>query len=161
MYLNGIMLISCILNFQTARFGPGNDLPPLLFLPTYTATAWYHKKLPEDLQARPLEEVLDEVRVFAQDEYNQALMAGDRLRSDQGQYDAIATKLARYTGVSEQYVKDTNLRLNIHRFVKELRRDERLTVGRLDSRFVGCSSEAKPASHGIAKPGNFIQIKVI
>ena len=50
MYLNGIMLVSSILNFQTARFTPGNDLPPNLFLPTYTATAWYHKKLPADLR---------------------------------------------------------------------------------------------------------------
>ena len=62
---NGILLVSSILNFQTARFTKGNDLPYSLFLPTYTATAWYHKKLPADLQADPVKAVLEEARAFA------------------------------------------------------------------------------------------------
>ena len=59
MYLNGIMLVSSILNFQTARFTPGNDLPYILFLPTYSATAWYHGRLPVELQQQPLPQLLE------------------------------------------------------------------------------------------------------
>jgi carboxypeptidase C (cathepsin A) len=66
---NGILLVSSILNFQTAQFTKGNDLPFALFLPTYTATAWYHRKLPADLQAKPLRAVLDEVEKFAAADY--------------------------------------------------------------------------------------------
>ena len=75
---NGIVLISTILNFETARFTKGNDLPYVLFLPTYTATAWYHKKLPADLQAKPLRAVLDEVERWALGDYTLALAKGDR-----------------------------------------------------------------------------------
>jgi carboxypeptidase C (cathepsin A) len=134
MFLNGIMLISCILNFQTGRFNPGNDLPNLLFLPTYSATAWYHKKLPEVLQA-DLHKTIEEVNTFAMNEYTLALMKGDQLSSKEEAH--IITQLARYTGLSEKYVKGANLRINIHRFVKELLREEHRTVGRLDSRFTG------------------------
>ena len=134
MYLNGIMLISSILDFQTARFTPGNDLPHILFLPTYTATAWYHKKLDKDLQ-KDLHKTLDEVEEFAMGEYTLALMKGSALpEEERGE---IVKKLARYTGLSEEYIEHTNLRVSIQRFVKELRRDEGLTVGRLDSRYTG------------------------
>lgn len=134
MYLNGAMLISSVLNFQTLRFAVGNDMPHIFFLPTFTATAWYHNKLDDELQA-DLRKTLDEVEAFAEGEYATALMKGSRLPA--GERAAIRQKLARYTGLSETYIEQTNLRVNIHRFVKELRRDERLTVGRLDSRFVG------------------------
>lgn len=137
---NGVMLISTILNFQTARFTVGNDLPNLLFLPTYTATAWYHGQLPADLQARPLRQVLDEVEAFVMGEYALALMRGDSLpaadRAD------IAAKLARFTGLDASYVERTNLRVDIFRFTKELLRDQRRTVGRLDSRFIGIDRDA-------------------
>ncbi|UCG02415.1 MAG: peptidase S10 [Candidatus Heimdallarchaeota archaeon] len=134
MFLNGIMLISCILNFQTGRFNPGNDLPNILFLPTYSATAWYHKKLPEELQA-DLHQTLKEVTAFAMNDYTLALMKGDQLSSDEEAQ--IITQLVRYTGLSEKYVRGANLRINIHKFVKELLREEHRTVGRLDSRFKG------------------------
>jgi carboxypeptidase C (cathepsin A) len=134
MYLNGIMLVSSILNFQTARFDVGNDLPYILFLPTYTATAWYHQQLASDLQ-QDLRATLDEVEEFARGEYASALMLGDDL--DPEAEDRIVQKLARYTGLSPEYVRQTNMRILIHRFVKELMRDERRTVGRLDSRFTG------------------------
>jgi len=134
MYLNGVMLVSSILNFQTAYFNPGNDLPFILFLPTYTATAWYHKKLDEDLQ-KDLRKTLDEVEQFAMNEYTLALMQGSKLPEEERKQ--IAEKLARYTGLSVDYILRTDLRINIHRFRKELRRDEGLTVGRLDSRFTG------------------------
>ncbi len=139
MYLNGIMLVSSILNFQTARFTPGNDLPYILFLPTYTATAWYHNRLDADLQ-KNLRDTLDEVEAFAAGGYATALMKGDALPKNE--YDQIVEKLARYTGVSQAYVKQTNLRINIHRFTKELQRDQRRTIGRLDSRFTGIDRDA-------------------
>lgn len=135
MFLNGIMLISSILEFSTARFLPGNDLPYILFLPTYTATAWYYRKLPKDLQQKPLRQVLDEVEAFALGEYATALMKGAKLSEDQAQ--GIARKLARYTGLSREYIRRTRLRISIYRFVKELLREEGRTVGRLDSRFKG------------------------
>jgi len=135
MYLNGIMLISAILNFQTANFTYGNDLPYILFLPTYTATAWYHKKLPEETQKKQLKDLLDEVREFALTEYNIALMKGDAIPSDEREY--IIEKLHKYTGLSKEYLKWTKLRINIYKFVKELMRKEGLTVGRLDSRYTG------------------------
>jgi carboxypeptidase C (cathepsin A) len=132
MYLNGIMLISCILNFQTADFHLGNDLPYILFLPTYTATAWYHGRLADDLQA-DLPKTLAEVEAFAMNEYTLALMQGDTLSEESRQM--IVQALSRFTGLSETFIERANLRVEIHRFIKELRRDEGITVGRLDSRF--------------------------
>ncbi|MEO1287998.1 MAG: peptidase S10 [Chloroflexota bacterium] len=132
---NGIMLISTIINFQTARFLRGNDLPYALFLPTYTATAWYHKQLPDDLQTRDLPDVLAEVEAWAETDYTLALMKGDRFDDETRQ--TIKHTLARYTGLDEKYVDGTKLRINIMRFCKELLRDQNRTVGRLDSRFQG------------------------
>lgn len=134
MYLNGIMLVSAILNFMTARFTPGNDLPFILFLPTYTATAWYHNKLSPDLQ-KDLRKTLAMAEEFAANDYALALMKGNRLSVAERK--RIAVKLAQLTGLSEEYVEQTNLRINIHRFTKELRRSEGITVGRLDSRYTG------------------------
>lgn len=134
MYLNGIMLVSSILNFISARFTPGNDLPFILFLPTYTATAWYHKKLAPELQ-KDLRKTLDQVEEFAANEYTLALMKGNLLQGKERK--AIVDKLAYFTGLSKEYIDQTNLRINIHRFTKELRRSEGITVGRLDSRYTG------------------------
>jgi carboxypeptidase C (cathepsin A) len=139
LYLNGVMLISVILNFQTGRFGPGNDLPPILFLPTYAATAWYHRKLAPELQD-DLQATLEEVERFALDPYTVALMKGAALEPEEAE--EIVARLARYTGLSAEYVRQTNLRINIHRFVKELLRERRRTVGRLDSRFTGYGPDA-------------------
>jgi carboxypeptidase C (cathepsin A) len=98
LFLNGIMLVSSVLNFQTLEFEIGNDLPYILFLPTYTATAWYHSKLEPALQA-DLHQTLAEVEDFAMGEYSQALMKGSALPEDERE--AVAQKLARYTGLSE------------------------------------------------------------
>ncbi len=144
LYLNGIMLVSVVLNFMTLAFDPGNDLPFILFLPTYAATAHYHNRLEPELQA-DLNRTLSEVEAFAVGEYATALMQGDAL--DPATAAAIATRLARYTGLSPTYIESTNLRVNIHRFVKELLRDERLTVGRLDSRFTGIDRDAAGEGH--------------
>jgi carboxypeptidase C (cathepsin A) len=134
MYLNGIMLISSILNFITARFTPGNDLPFILFLPSYAATAWYHKKLSPELQ-KDLGKTLSQVEEFASGEYTLALMQGNSLPKQERK--KIIQNLAKFTGLSEEYIDQTNLRINIHRFTKELCRSEGITVGRLDSRYTG------------------------
>ncbi len=136
---SGILLVSSILHFQTARFASGNDLPYVLFLPTYTATAWYHGRLAKDLQ-RDLHAALAEVENWALGEYSEALAAGDKL-NDKARAGAIK-RLARYTGIGEQYIADSNLRVPIFRFCKELLRSERRTVGRLDSRFKGIDASA-------------------
>ncbi len=140
MYLNGIVLISSILNFGTAGFDSGNDLPYILFLPTYAATAWYHHKLPADLQTKSVDQVAAEAERFALGEYTDALMQGDRL--DATRRKDIASKLARLTGLSSDFIDRANLRIRIDRFDKELLRDQRRTVGRLDSRFTGIDLDA-------------------
>ena len=139
MYLNGLMLISSVLNFQTLEFEQGNELPYSLFLPTYTATAWYHRRLPADLQS-DLYLAIKEAEEFAFGEYALALMKGNTLAPEE--HASIVSKLARLTGLSEAYIEQTNLRIEIFRFTKELLRDERRTVGRLDSRFKGIDRDA-------------------
>jgi carboxypeptidase C (cathepsin A) len=140
LWLNGIMLVSSILDFQTADFNPGNDLPYLLFLPTYAATAWYHNRLPADLQALPLAQVLAQVEAFVMGAYALALLQGTALPA--GQRAAIAGKLAQFTGLSQDYVERSDLRIDIFRFVKELLRSQGRTVGRLDSRYTGIDRDA-------------------
>ncbi len=140
LYLNGLMLVSAVLNFQTLEFDVNNELPYLLFLPTYTATAWYHQRLPQELQSRPLREVLDEVEAFAGTEYLQAMLQGARLSAERQA--AVAQQLSRFTGLSVDYIQRANLRLEIFRFTKELLRDRRRTVGRIDSRFTGFDRDA-------------------
>lgn len=136
---NGILLISTIMNFQTARFTRGNDLPYVLFLPTYTAIAWYHKKLPADLQG-DLRRTLDEVERWAANEYTVALAKGDRLTPAERQ--EVIDRLNRYTGLDKRFIDNSDLRIEIQRFDKELLRDERRTVGRLDGRFKGLDASA-------------------
>jgi carboxypeptidase C (cathepsin A) len=140
LYLNGLMLISSVLYFSTLAFDLGNDLPYFLFLPTYTATAWYHRRLPEDLQSRTLRQVLEEVEAFALGEYALGLMRGAALPEEERS--RLVERLARYTGLSPEYIRRAGLRLEIFRYVKELLREEQQTVGRLDSRFRGYDRDA-------------------
>ncbi|HEX6861819.1 MAG TPA: peptidase S10 [Thermoanaerobaculia bacterium] len=139
MMLNGVVLISSVLNWQNQEFNVGNDMAYILILPTYTATAWYHKKLPPELSG-DLRKTLDEAEAFALGDYASALMQGDRLAPERRR--EIAARLARYTGLSQDYVERTNLRVEIFRFTKELLRDQGKTVGRLDSRFTGSDMDA-------------------
>ena len=134
MFLNGICLISSVINWGTKVFNIGNDLPYALILPTYTATAWNHGKLDKQ-DVGDLEEALAKSEAFALGEYNSALMLGDRLQGEERQQ--IRTELARLSGLTEEYLERADLRVNIYQFVKELLRDEGLTVGRLDSRYTG------------------------
>ncbi len=142
MYLNGIMLISSILNFQTAIFTPGNDLPYLLFLPTYAAIAWYHKKLDGELQ-KDLMKTLDEVKSFVMTDYTLALMKGDTISDEER--NSIVERVSKYTGLSKTYVDYANMRINIHKFTKELLREQKRTVGRLDGRYIGIDRDPTDA----------------
>lgn len=137
---NGVMLVSTIMNFQTARFGRGNDLPYVLFLPTYSAIAWYHKRLPADMQSRDLRRFLDEVERWAATDYIVALAKGDRLTPSERQ--EVIDRLHRYTGLSKSFIDNSDLRIEIQRFDKELLRDQKRTVGRLDGRFKGIDESA-------------------
>ena len=135
MNVNGIMLVSTVLNFQTLDFGAGNDLPYILYLPTYTTTAWFHKKLPEDLQDRPLSEVYETAQTFAAGEYSAALFSSSSLDSTRRQ--KIIEQYARLTGLTTNYVDRANLRVSLSRFAAELLASDRRVVGRYDSRYKG------------------------
>jgi len=132
---NGIMLVSTIMNFETTAFAAGNDLPYTLYLPSYAATAWYHKKLPPELQSQPVNRVVGEAERWASTDYMLALEKGDRLTAAERQ--DVIVKLARYTGLDSRFIDDANLRVSLNLFRKELLRSEKRSIGRLDSRFKG------------------------
>jgi len=133
-YMNGIFLISPVLNFGTNDYYVGHDLPRALYIPSYTAAAWYHKKLAPALQA-DLQKALKESEEFALGAYATALLKGDWMSETEKQQ--IAEKMSYYTGLSKAYCLQANLRVDENRFYKELRRSEGLTIGRLDARFTG------------------------
>lgn len=137
---NGIVLISTAIDLRPIFFKQGDDLPFQLFVPTYAATAWYHKKLAPDLLQRSLADVTGEVAAWAGSDLTVALMKGDAIGAKERT--TIARKLARYTGMDLDYVLGTNLRIDIHRFCKELLRNDKRSVGRLDSRFKGVEALA-------------------
>ena len=132
MYLNGIMLVSAVLDFTTLDFNVNNDLPYILFLPGYTATAWYHNVLKPH---KPLQTWLHEAEEFALGEYAHALLKGDAQTKEERA--AIVRKLSQFTGISEPFIERSNLRINDQHYFKELLRERGLTVGRLDSRLLG------------------------
>lgn len=138
--LNGIALVSSVLNFQTIRFADNNDLPLILILPSYTATAWYHKKLPPSMQSKTLAQVTQEARNFAGGEYAAAMMKIDTLSP--AERNALATKFSNLTGLSKDFIEQNNFRVELGEFNKELLRSERRTTGRLDSRFKGIDRDA-------------------
>lgn len=154
--LNGIVLVSSVLDFGTIRFNEGNELPFIMFLPTYTATAWYHKRLAPDLQA-DFAGALDQARAFAIGEYATALLKGNMLSLAERR--AVAEKAARLTGVSADWIESANLRIDAARFRKELLRDQRLATGRLDSRYTAMDADAAgetqefdPSNHALSGP---------
>ncbi len=136
---NGIVLVSSILSFLTTRSFKANDLPPILFLPTYTATAWYHKRLAPDLQG-DLQTALGESERYAMGPYAAALSKGSALPDNERA--EVIKQLARLTGLRPEFIDYSDLRVNIHEFCKELLRDQKRTVGRLDSRFKGIDERA-------------------
>jgi carboxypeptidase C (cathepsin A) len=132
LYLNGLMLISVVLDFTTIRFIAHNELPFILFLPGYAATAWYHKKAGV---GQSLKKFLQEVEEFAGGAYASALMKGDLLPVEERLH--MVQELARFTGLSTDFIERTNLRIIDRHFFKELLRGSGRTVSRLDSRFLG------------------------
>jgi len=130
--LSGLILISAVLNFQTSEYAKGNDLPYALLLPTFTAAAWYHQKLPAELQSLPLREAMAEAERWAVGGYTLALMRGDLLIDDERA--EVASRLARYTGLERRYIERSNLRVRYSRFIKELLRDQRRSVSAYDAR---------------------------
>jgi len=134
-HLNGLMLVSMAVDFQTLGFDHGNELPFPLFLPTYAATAWYHKALKPAQLKKPLKQVVSEAEEFANGEYWLALMQGSRLSPERRQ--KVAETLSSYSGLSVAYLLRCDLRPTEFRFFKELLRERGQTVGRLDSRFLG------------------------
>jgi carboxypeptidase C (cathepsin A) len=134
---NGVILLSQILNFDLSpdrpTGNPGIDLPYQTVLPTYAATAWYHKKLPGD--HKDLESLLTEVEQFAMGDYGRALASGSDLSPADKR--AVAEKLHQYTGLSVEYILKADLRIDGGEFRQNLLDDTNLTTGRLDTRFSG------------------------
>jgi len=133
--MNGVMLISTVLNFGYSSQTRGNDLGFINFLPHYTATAWFHKKLPNDLQQLPLEQVLPQAEKWATTDYAAALTKGNKLTA--AELSAAAEQMARFTGLTKSVAEENDLRVNLGTFDGELLKDRRQQVGRLDSRFTG------------------------
>ena len=134
-YLNGVVLLSAV------GFGNwGADDRTIFFLPTLISSAWYHKLLAPDLQKLSAAEIAQRARLFAHGEYAAALEKGDEITAAEKQ--KVVKELARLTALSPKYLEQTNLRISPQRWFKELLRDRRQTVGRIDSRFLGMDADA-------------------
>lgn len=134
-YLNGLVLISTALDFRTISFEHGNDLPYVLYLPSYAAAAWYHRKLPNELLESDLQTVVEQAQHWAVTEYVQTLIQGDALSRQQRE--KVATDLARYSGLPARFLLRNNLRVSNVQFSKELLRSENRVVGIMDGRVSG------------------------
>ncbi|MDE3151367.1 MAG: peptidase S10 [Gemmatimonadota bacterium] len=132
--LNGVMLLSSVLDMQTLGESTDNDLPNVLFMPTYTATAWYHKKLPPDLQKLSLKEAVAQSEHWATTDYMHDLYEGDALQGAERQQ--AVDQMARYTGLPAQLIDDYNLRVSSSLFDATLLQGQKQSVGRLDGRMV-------------------------
>lgn len=142
--LNGILLISTVMNFQTIRFADNNDVPLVLILPSYAVTAWYHKRLSPTMQAKTVEQIAREAEEFAMNEYAPAMMRIDRLTAQEKQ--TLLERYSQFTGLSKDFIERSDFRIELSPFMKELMRDRRRTVGRLDSRFLGIDRDAAGSS---------------
>jgi carboxypeptidase C (cathepsin A) len=133
MDLNGIVLLSNVLDMSTLSFKLGDDMPYIYYLPSYAAVAWYHKVL----KNRPanLPEFLTQARKFAGTEYADALIKGSSLSPEESA--DVLKKLSYFTGLSEDYLSRAHLRVKLGQFMEELQRSRGLTTGRLDARFSG------------------------
>lgn len=134
-YLNGVALLSAV------GFGNwGADDRTIFFLPTLIVSAWYHKLLPPDLQKLSIAEIAQKARQFSHGDYAAALEKGDEITP--AEYQKTVKELARLTALSPKYIEQTNLRISPQRWFKELMRDKRKTIGRIDSRFTGMDADA-------------------
>jgi len=137
--LNGVILISTVLSFQTLSPGDANDLPYALFLPTYTASAFYHKKLSSELSG-DLTKTLTEVKKWVNDVYTPALLQGDALPAEQRK--SVAQAMAKYTGLTQEFIERANLKVSPGTFEKVLLQDRGELIGRFDGRVTGYVTEA-------------------
>ena len=142
MSLNGVILMSSILNYFVNA--PGSDAQFIGTLPSFAAIAWHYEKVSH--RGKDQQTFLNEVRAFARGPYAEALAQGQTL--PEAQVDAVALKLAGYTGLSVKYLKDANLRVSPARFRKELLRDQRAILGRYDARFEGTDVDAAGETPG-------------
>lgn len=152
--INGVALISTVLDFRYDDTSPGNDIGYVGLMPGFAATAWYHNKVDRSAWNNDIEAFLADAREFAIEEYMPALMYGVTL--DANRQASVISGLASFTGLSEDFLERANMRVSLRRFQRELRRDEGLSVGRLDSRFtgveidgVGEGPETDPSFYGI------------
>ena len=143
MYLNGLILVSGVLDFATLSGGAGNDVPYPLILPAYTAAAHFHRKLPADLQS-DLDKALAEARAFARGDYAAALLAGATLPAPQKE--KIVAELTRLTGLPARVIGDNKLRIEPSVFRKQLLHEEGLILGAYDARLTG--RDGDPAATG-------------
>ncbi len=141
---NGIILISTVMNFQTLRFTKANDLPYALYLPSFCAAAHYHGALDDRLQKRELRGLLQEVSDWAESEYTVALAKGDRLT--EAERLQVAERLSEYSGLSQRFILGVDLRVTIMSFCKELLRDDKRALGRLDARYIGIMASTEGAT---------------
>lgn len=137
MAMNGVIMVSAVFDLRQLVFAQGDDISYVMNLPTYSATAWYHNKVPN--KPASLEDFLKESRLFAKTEYTQALMEGDQLSG--AAREKALDRLAYFTGLSKSYLDKANLRVTEPEFTEELLRAEKKTVGRLDSRFIGINQD--------------------
>jgi len=153
--MNGVIMVSAVFDLQHLLFGPGDDISYLIHFPTYAATAWYHNKVQD--KGESLEAFLVGVRKFTEDEYAPALLKGDQLSASEK--DAMAQKLANYSGLSKDNWLKADLRVTNGEYFQELLRSDGQTVGRLDSRFTGINEDllaqtafTDPQSDAISTP---------
>lgn len=149
--LNGVVLISSVLNFEYSSQARGNDIGFINFFPTYATTAWYHKKLPPDLQRLTVDQIAQQAERFAQNEYASALMKGTKLSAAERQ--AVVDQYAHLSGLPKSVIEQNDLRVSLQTFDSELLRDQQLTVGRLDTRFTGFAPFGGGGGRGAGGPG--------
>lgn len=144
-FINGLVLISSILDFQSISFSPSSDLAYLTFLPSYTAAAWYHQKLAPELQKKGLIQAIQEARDFVFNDYVSALFKGSNLQDDEKA--KVAAKLAYYTGLPVEYILNHNLRIEDKDFREELLKSQHRLIGRFDARIKGPEDSAQYVSY--------------
>lgn len=152
--LSGLVVVSGTMNFGTLDGTPGNDLNHLAFLPTYAATAWYHKRLPARLQSKPIEAVIAETEKWMHESYAPALFRGDQL--SEAEKRSVAKRLSEFTGLKEEWLLRANLRVREFNFFKELLRYQGLTVGRLDGRITSREADGVAATSNSDPSGDTI-----
>ncbi|PQA88834.1 peptidase S10 [Marinicaulis flavus] len=152
--MNGVVLISSVLNFSLDATDNGNDVGYIGIMPSYAAAAWYHEKVDRAKWDGDFDRFLKEARAFATDEYMPALLKGQLLAPEA--HDAVVDKLAGFIGLTPSYIDRSNMRVPLFRFMRELLRDKGVTIGRFDARFTGVEPdgvsefpEDDPSGYGI------------